>query len=465
MRLKLSRVILFSTVLALLLLAGIHPSRAGGCTAIRNRKEWRQLTPSEQSAFLKAVKSLATTNATKTYNWFPQTHYDQSSYIHGYANFLPWHRKFLREFEASLRVLDASVALPYWDWSLDSQAPELAPVWSNTAFGGNGDYYTDVVKNGVFANWVVSTGGSHKLQREWDLGSEMSAFYSPETLNTLMVQATTYSTWKRALEVSEANEASWKTLLSRSPLVTKSQKSLPSNSKYTPHGQVHNNIGGDMAQMYSPNDPIFFLHHAFLDKLWWQWQQLSSSRFQSYSGNNADGSYARTSDLLQPWGVTVSSVMNVTGLCYGYSASTTASTGTTVRYKHKRGGQGQGSNDNNDEDMKLKKPKPLSKAWIHMNHLDEEDVRNFESATGEFIDALNEAGYVSPFAKGKGPVKNVDKAIKFRVPPGLKVRIPGKPNGMGVAEEDPPEGEEGEGEEGAGDGGGAAENAGEETTE
>merc|ERR1712216_396374 len=45
------------------------------------------------------------------------------------------------------------------------------------------------------------------------------------------------------------------------------------------HGQIHGAIGGNsghawghMTSLYSPYDPIFFLHHGFIDFLWSQWQ-------------------------------------------------------------------------------------------------------------------------------------------------------------------------------------------------
>jgi len=41
----------------------------------------------------------------------------------------------------------------------------------------------------------------------------------------------------------------------------------------------------------SPGDPTFWLHHTYLDKLWWQWQSLNlSSRLTDISGQNTDPS-------------------------------------------------------------------------------------------------------------------------------------------------------------------------------
>jgi tyrosinase len=33
------------------------------------------------------------------------------------------------------------------------------------------------------------------------------------------------------------------------------------------HNRVHLWVGGNMALMTSPNDPVFFLHHCFVDKV------------------------------------------------------------------------------------------------------------------------------------------------------------------------------------------------------
>ena len=72
-----------------------------------------------------------------------------------------------------------------------------------------------------------------------------------------------------------------------------------------PHLSIPKFVMGDFSLFTSPNgklpvfvqrsryhflrkstDPIFFLHHAQLDKLWWQWEQYDLSERQSaYSGS------------------------------------------------------------------------------------------------------------------------------------------------------------------------------------
>lgn len=41
------------------------------------------------------------------------------------------------------------------------------------------------------------------------------------------------------------------------------------------HDRLHNIIGGTMSTHFAANAPEFFLHHAFLDKIWYTWQKKS----------------------------------------------------------------------------------------------------------------------------------------------------------------------------------------------
>lgn len=43
-----------------------------------------------------------------------------------------------------------------------------------------------------------------------------------------------------------------------------------------------------MINVYSsPGDPLFYLHHTYLDKVWWDWQNLNlSARLTDISGTN-----------------------------------------------------------------------------------------------------------------------------------------------------------------------------------
>ena len=59
------------------------------------------------------------------------------------------------------------------------------------------------------------------------------------------------------------------------------------------HGGGHQGVGGDMGSFWSsPGDPIFYLHHAQVDRLWTLWQQLDlQTRQYALSGTGTFVNY------------------------------------------------------------------------------------------------------------------------------------------------------------------------------
>lgn len=90
----------------------------------------------------------------------------------------------------------------------------------------------------------------------------------------------------------------------------------------------------------SPGDPTFYLHHTYVDRIWWQWQQANAtSRMFDISGNSLNETYLAEHGLEAPAGgwpkttmeyvldtnnilpdITVHDVVNIQGgyLCYEY---------------------------------------------------------------------------------------------------------------------------------------------------
>lgn len=54
-------------------------------------------------------------------------------------------------------------------------------------------------------------------------------------------------------------------------------QAYPGDGEIGVHGGGHYSIGGDPGADFltSPAEPAFYLHHANVDRLWWEWQQLS----------------------------------------------------------------------------------------------------------------------------------------------------------------------------------------------
>lgn len=71
------------------------------------------------------------------------------------------------------------------------------------------------------------------------------------------------------------------------------------------HAAGHFSIGGDAGDFFSsPNDPIFFKHHAMLDRVWWIWQALHLDQYKIIAGtitlfNNPPSRDANLGDIVQ----------------------------------------------------------------------------------------------------------------------------------------------------------------------
>jgi len=94
-----------------------------------------------------------------------------------------------------------------------------------------------------------------------------------------------------------------------------------------PHHAIPLSVGGDFWKFSAPNDPVFFLHHAQIDKLWWAWQQQDlPKRGNEYNGPSRTDSLreAALEDLIEMWelgpDIEVRQMMNTEAgdLCYRY---------------------------------------------------------------------------------------------------------------------------------------------------
>ncbi|KAJ1562215.1 hypothetical protein HK096_000965 [Nowakowskiella sp. JEL0078] len=267
------------------------------CTNPSVRPNWTDLTEAQKQAYLAAVLALKarTKNTVIPYNDpsklsyddFVQIHWDASAFAHGNDVFWPWHRLFLLRYEQALQTVDPSVIVAYWDTAAISQAPEKSEVFGSSYFGGTGISPNYCVTTGKFANWKAVVPTSHCLSRKFDGGSgKINAFYSSDATFGLL-ETSLYGTARKGYESG-------------------------------PHGRVHNGISGDMAQMYSTNDPLFFIHHSNVDRYWSIWQSCPAWAY------NYDGV---ASTVLTPFSLKVSDVLDkqsgLNGFCYTYTTPAT----------------------------------------------------------------------------------------------------------------------------------------------
>ena len=205
------------------------------CRSIQARRPASTLTGSEITklkAAYKAMRDLATSDPADPRGFLHQSHIHchncggggSSIQVHFGDRFLPWHRAYLYFHEKILGTLigDMNFRLPYWDW--ENPAHRKMP----SAYTSPNDS-----TNPLF-NSPRSMGPS-------------------DTLDPTDGQPAT--------ALSETNFADFSPELEGSP-----------------HGSIHNAVGGDMSFFdTAAKDPIFYAHHANVDKLWSDWTKADVS--------------------------------------------------------------------------------------------------------------------------------------------------------------------------------------------
>src|SRR5262249_32752202 len=114
------------------------PAALASCpNGIEQRKDIHTMTQSQVTEFVTALRKMQTPSAPGTpsvFDKFVAIHIGEASLIHNYADFLPWHREFLLEFEQALQKIDPQVTIPYWDVALDASNPASSIVFANSEF-------------------------------------------------------------------------------------------------------------------------------------------------------------------------------------------------------------------------------------------------------------------------------------------------------------------------------------------
>jgi len=273
------------------------------------RKNQRNLTDWEKTQFTDAVLKLKAekTGTTNTYDKYVQWHIDYTDATHAGPAFFAWHREFLRRFEIELQRImkDDTLGLPYWDWSVD-QAP---PSWPFTKefLGGNGTSdarFPGKVVDGPFAfddpnNWTLHVFDPDDpdpyarypyLRRQFGPGPGNPKSSLPTPAN---VQATFKAT---PYDVDPWNENS------ASGFRNMAEGNIP-EPRPQMHNRIHHWVGGSMVPPTSPNDPVFWLHHCYVDKLWADWQRLHKDDvgYQPYVPEKDARTGHNLTDRMAPW--------------------------------------------------------------------------------------------------------------------------------------------------------------------
>lgn len=234
--------------------------------------------------FVNAVRTLMTQDsvlhpgAQSRYGDFVETHllamHDMDtdtmrpeSWGHGGSIFLPWHRELLYQFEKLLQGVDPEVMIPYWDWTRAKSSANPGYPFTHDFLGVDGtDADNDLVKREPGAPspypYAFDPEAWSTSLEVFDPGDALNFFQrhfgewsdAPNLPSNQTVETGTGTTFRSAIN----SAASYTTHRARCEDL---------------HNLVHRYCGGNMLRMTSPNDPIFFLHHANIDRMWSIWQK------------------------------------------------------------------------------------------------------------------------------------------------------------------------------------------------
>ncbi len=201
-------------------------------TTVLVRPEWQafKTTPRYDSLLTAISLMKANTNAADPNSWAYWMNVHLNYCPHGVPYFLAWHRGYLYHFERRLRLVsgDNRLVLPYWDYYSYATMPA---EFTNSS--SDNPLYADRMNTNVQPVLTMTP-------------------FSPTFIN---FQRNTSNAFEPVLEDA-------------------------------PHNPLHDLIGNVMATMESPLDPIFWLHHANIDRLWVAWVSAGGGRKMPVASNS-----------------------------------------------------------------------------------------------------------------------------------------------------------------------------------
>ncbi|MFD3518238.1 tyrosinase family protein [Streptomyces sp. NPDC058657] len=278
---------------------------------MHTRKNQRNLTRTEKRRLVAAILALKRSGR---YDEFVSLHgefytadgEDGPRAAHMTPSFFPWHRQFLLAFEQALQAIDPAVSVPYWDWTTDNTP--AASLWAEDFLGGNGRKGDRQVMTGPFAhaqgNWEITTSVTETRFLTRNFGGPKGTVTLPTKQDVA---------W--AMKDPLYDAAPWDSTSSRGFRNKFEGWATGGSDRGTNHNRVHRWVGGVMVGAVSPNDPVFWLHHAFVDLLWARWQQthprsgyLPATRLRQ--GDPQEGRVYSLREEMPPWNMTPAQLLD-----------------------------------------------------------------------------------------------------------------------------------------------------------
>nr|BAC76424.1 tyrosinase [Halocynthia roretzi] len=204
-------------------------------------------------------------------------------YAHEGPSFLPWHRYFLLKWEEEIRnvVLNSeSFGLPYWDWT----ASQDCDMCSDEYFGGRNPSDDKLLSEGsVFSQWdiICTKLDQYTLNGQQCAGEKEGPLlrnfgnYDPQRSSDIptreeVEQSLRFSTYDTFPYDNSSNQ-SFRNILEG---FADSENGTAPNHISTLHNAIHLYMNGTMSLVpSSANDPLFLVHHVFIDSIYERWLQ------------------------------------------------------------------------------------------------------------------------------------------------------------------------------------------------
>ncbi|KAI4221139.1 MAG: hypothetical protein LQ349_007919 [Xanthoria aureola] len=286
-------------------------NRTSGCTydKLQYRREWSSLSPKQRSAYTTAVECLQSKpnlisnirvpGARTRFDDVVAAHIFQAPYIHFSGIFLHWHRYYTYLYDKLLRTeCGYTGPQPYWDWTLTYADPLASKIFSGTAdsMGSNGIYIPN--RNGTFTNAFnrprtipAATGGGCVTSGPFQ---NYTVNLGPASYEPRVGSGTGLDYNPRCLKRDVSLEFSHNLKPTDVVALIGANAALEAFSGFFEtrdglHASGHFTIGGDPGNdgFVSAGDPIFYLHHGQVDRLWTIWQALGGGgRFGEVFGTS-----------------------------------------------------------------------------------------------------------------------------------------------------------------------------------
>jgi tyrosinase len=256
-----------------------HCKPQDGSLHARKRREIHLWTDEQFAEFSWAVnrlKSRAGLEYPKTYDSYATTHPNGHIPNRG-PLFLSWHRRFIQDWETQLQVEadNCELTIPYWNSHLEAGDIWASVVWNANRYGGKVQYTAPSAATGWMEEYSIPI--SEKCEDVLDLGFTQiknTDYCVTDGIAGGWDHPGGFGCTGKCVHRRPGNGRlnSFASVVAYLEGVTKYEDmdSWVDGQHAAMHASI---VGGDMGNINdSPIDPVFFLHHGFVDRLmaWWQ---------------------------------------------------------------------------------------------------------------------------------------------------------------------------------------------------